>query len=93
MAKKRAKIVTSAASRTYALLFVKIRRIAMSAFSRNRRAETRPTEVHLKIIFQDAEIPWIIRYKNPKRLGKFIEDLVRYRAHVWPDAEELDLGQ
>ena len=49
-----------------------------------------PTQVHFIMHLPGLDTPLILRYKSPDTLGFFIEELIRYRKLIWPEAEPID---
>lgn len=53
-------------------------------------AQEPPEQVHLVHQIEGLDIPLVTRYKSPDTLGFLIEELARYRRHVWPEAEPVN---
>jgi hypothetical protein len=70
--------------------------IKIAAWCPDTHAQLPPEQVHLifTIFPDDGDVPpLLLRFKSPDTLGFLIEELTRYRRHVWPDAEPLTLEE
>lgn len=65
--------------------------ITIAAWCSDPDAQGPPEQVHFIIHLGDNLPPLVLRFKSPDSLGFFIEELARYRRHVWPDAEPVDV--
>lgn len=55
-------------------------------------AQLPPEQVHFIMHWpaQWADLPpMVIRFKGPDTLGFFIEELMKYRRHVWPESVKV----
>lgn len=69
--------------------------IKIAAWCRDDKAKLPPEQVHF-IIHWPVGIKWppmVVRFKSPDTLGFIIEELYRYRKHVWPEAKEINLSE
>lgn len=63
--------------------------IEIASWCPDDKAEKRPEQVHF-IVHWPVGVnlpPLVIRFKSPSTIGFFIEEMHRYRKHVWPNAE------
>ena len=66
--------------------------IEIRAWCPDDEAKEPPEQVHLVHIIPGLEeYPLIMRFKSPDTLGFLIEELIKYRREVWPEAEELGI--
>jgi hypothetical protein len=64
----------------------------IAAWCHDEQAKEPPEQVHVILKLRGLEdLPFLLRFKSPDTLGFLIEELVRYRREVWPEAEPLDL--
>jgi hypothetical protein len=63
----------------------------IAAYSPDDAGETPPSQVHLLLNIEGLPAPAVLRFKGPDTLGFMIEELAKYRAHVWPDAPPVDV--
>lgn len=57
----------------------------------DEKAKEPPEQVHMIFSLPGLEeIPIVLRYKSPDTLGFIIEELTKYRRHVWPDAQKIE---
>lgn len=64
----------------------------IAAWCPDEQAQKPPEQVHVTLKLRGLEdLPFLLRFKSPDTLGFLIEELVRYRREVWPDAEPLDI--
>lgn len=48
-------------------------------------------QVHFIMTLAGLEgVPLVMRFKSPDTLGFLIEEMIRYRKVVWPDAEPIN---
>lgn len=65
--------------------------IEITAWCPDPAAMEPPEQVHFIMHLKGlAGVPLVLRYKSPDSLGFFIEELIRYRKFVWPEAEPID---
>ena len=64
--------------------------IHIAAWCPDKEAKRPPEQVHLMIHVVGLQHPLVMRFKSPDTLGFLIEELSRYRSHVWPDAEPIE---
>lgn len=64
----------------------------IAAYSTDDKGETPPSQVHLLLKIEGLPSPAVLRFKGPDTLGFLIEELARYRAHVWSDAAPVDVS-
>lgn len=65
----------------------------IAAWCPDQEGNAKPEQVHF-VIHWPAGMdlpPMALRFKSPDTLGFFIEELARYRALVWPDAQPIDI--
>jgi hypothetical protein len=68
---------------------LEIDEIKIATWCPDERAEVLPEQVHLILRIKHLEYPFLVRFKSPDTLGFLIEEMIRYRREVWPDAEPL----
>jgi hypothetical protein len=66
--------------------------IEIAAWCPDDEARLPPEQVHFILHIPGLDIPIVTRFKSPDTLGFLIEELARYRRHVWPEAEPPDLS-
>lgn len=66
--------------------------IDIGAWCPDKEAKEPPEQVHLSLFIKNA-YPIIVRFKSPDTLGFLIEELSRYRNHVWPDCEPVEFNK
>jgi hypothetical protein len=65
--------------------------IHIAAWCPDDEAKLPPEQVHLVFIIPGLEdFPLICQYKSPDTLGFIIEELIKYRREVWPNAEPVN---
>lgn len=63
--------------------------IEIASWCPDENAQKPPEQVHF-IVHWPVGVnlpPLVIRFKSPSTIGFFIEEMHRYRKHVWPNAE------
>jgi len=72
--------------------FLELDSINIAAWCPDPDAQQPPEQVHLILRIQAlAEFSFLVRFKSPATLAFLIEELIRYRREVWPDAPPLDV--
>ncbi|MCL4295753.1 MAG: hypothetical protein KJ077_08500 [Anaerolineae bacterium] len=68
--------------------------VEIAAWCPDPDAKMPPEQVHFIMHLPGLEeLPLIMRFKSPDTLGFFIEELARYRKAVWPEAEQVNVGE
>ena len=66
----------------------KLDQFNIGAFATNH---TDVDEVHLILRSDNENTPvGVMMFKSPNSIGFLIEELIAYRKHVWPDAEDIN---
>lgn len=66
--------------------------IEIKAWHPDEKAEMPAEQVHFIIHWPaplDGLPAIVLRFKGPDTLGFFIEELMRFRRHVWPESEKV----
>jgi len=72
---------------------VEIDELTVGAWSPDSKPGGPVTQVHVEIKLKKplANLPMMVmRYTSPRTLKVIIEQLIRYRTEVWPDAEPIN---
>ena len=49
-----------------------------------------PTELHVLLTVEGADLPLMMRFKGPATLDRFISALASHRFSIWPDRDYTD---
>lgn len=69
---------------------VSLEEIQIAAWCPDERAKEPAEQVHLSFRVKGVTMPFAIRFLGPDTLAFLIEELARYRRHVWPEAEAVN---
>ncbi len=49
-----------------------------------------PTEVHMVIEIKGSDFSMAIRFRGTDMLDRILNELIKYRRNVWPDAPRIE---
>lgn len=68
--------------------------INLAVWTPRPKGEPPYEQVHFIIKLKGMEdTPMLLRFKSPDTLGFIIEELIRYRSEVWPDAKPVSINK
>jgi hypothetical protein len=70
--------------------FLKVEGVHIGAWTPRPDGQPPLEQVHLLIHIEGFPHPVTMRFKSPDTLGWLIEELIRYRHYVWPDAAPVN---